>query len=363
MDDEKHPEKRNGRGRMDESPPGLLSFGRHGAGHLSLLLPEFHQGRPGYNAHMRRQAAKKRRPRAHLVALLSLLLFAALPAQANPRVQGGLMLVGGFSEAFAGGTFALGTAETVVGVAGCLYMVSAGVDSCSTGAIMLRTGEHHLQARERALVNMGMSETAASLTVAALDIGVDLGVGAASGSGRVVGRVGPVGGQSIGELRSASRAAGRGTIVPYEGPAITATELRNGSGIVSGAAELPSGLCAILRGREGTADLIPREIGERLSGRQFASLRKFREAFWREVADSPYAAEFQRINVRNLARMRKGWAPLVDASQVYKGQYRFVLHHRIPILQGGGVYELDNLLTSSRRFHREVLDSVFHAGR
>jgi hypothetical protein len=119
----------------------------------------------------------------------------------------------------------------------------------------------------------------------------------------------------------------------------------------------------MLRGSAGNVGVIPREIAEALSGRQFESLREFREAFWKAVAKSRYADEFQQINKRNLTRMREGWAPIVPASQVADGQFKYVLHHRRPISQGGGVYDLDNLAVVTPRYHDEVLEPTFHYDR
>lgn len=142
-----------------------------------------------------------------------------------------------------------------------------------------------------------------------------------------------------------------------------ATRLRETSGVAVGGRDLPSNPAAVLRGTQGSIGVIPREVTDHLSGRRFASFREFREAFWMEIANSPYAAEFQKINSRNLARMRAGWAPLVDASQMFEGQFRYVLHHRRPISQGGGVYDLSNLIIVTPRYHEEILNKVFHGGR
>ncbi len=58
--------------------------------------------------------------------------------------------------------------------------------------------------------------------------------------------------------------------------------------------------------------------------------------------------------------MANGYAPLVVASQRYGGGRTYVLHHRIPIQHGGGVYDLGNLLVATPRYHREVLAGSYH---
>lgn len=179
--------------------------------------------------------------------------------------------------------------------------------------------------------------------------------------------------QAIQTSRSETDAAGSGFLKyveadaaiansPFTAPARTATQLREMPGVASGGGGLVDPT-SMLRGSEGNVGVIPREVAVGLSGRQFGSLRNFREAFWRAVADSRYGAEFQRVNVRNLTRMRKGWAPLVSASQMSEGQFKYVLHHKRPISQGGGVYDLDNLAVLTPRYHDEVLDPRFHFGR
>jgi hypothetical protein len=214
--------------------------------------------------------------------------------------------------------------------------------------------------------------------------GIGLGDGEMflSGVGEFAGGVGQVAGWSAGAVAVGKRALSAVSMDEIAGAAQsglqefgremgaasrsvprTATQLRNSAGVASGGSRLPTNPKTILRGTEGNAGVIPREIAERLTGRRYASFKSFRETFWRTVADSPYAAEFQRINVRNLSRMRKGYAPLVSSTQMFKGQFKFILHHRRPISHGGGVFDIENLTITSPRYHAEVLEAAFHAGR
>jgi len=41
-------------------------------------------------------------------------------------------------------------------------------------------------------------------------------------------------------------------------------------------------------------------------------------------------------------------------------QKSYILHHLTPINKGGGVYDLDNLLITTPRYHREVLSPSYH---
>ena len=112
----------------------------------------------------------------------------ALVVLSNPRVQGGLMVVGGCAEAVAGGALATGGSATVVAVPAGLYLVAAGTDTCTTGAIMLWSGQRELQLRERALVQAGLSESSAGLLVAGADIAAGGSAGLLARGGRLSGR-------------------------------------------------------------------------------------------------------------------------------------------------------------------------------
>ncbi|WP_439332259.1 HNH endonuclease signature motif containing protein [Pantoea cypripedii] len=38
----------------------------------------------------------------------------------------------------------------------------------------------------------------------------------------------------------------------------------------------------------------------------------------------------------------------------------YVLHHRTPIQHGGGVYDVDNILIVTPKYHLDVLDRAYH---
>ncbi|MFE9751133.1 HNH endonuclease signature motif containing protein [Saccharothrix saharensis] len=98
-----------------------------------------------------------------------------------------------------------------------------------------------------------------------------------------------------------------------------------------------------------------------LDGRRFGSFDDLREAFWTAVhADENLRNQFSASNQANMAA---GRAPFVHPSQQYGGQRRYVLHHLDPIQHGGGVYDLNNLVVVTPRYHREVLDSRYHYGK
>ena len=131
---------------------------------------------------------------------------------------------------------------------------------------------------------------------------------------------------------------------------------RNISGVAIGGENLSNPFKS-MRGSNGNIGVVPKEVADKLRGREFNSFDDFRNAFWKEYSTSSYASEFSKANIK---RMSQGLAPKEPASQQYKSISSYVLHHKNPIYNGGGVYDLDNLIISSPRMHQEILDKGFH---
>jgi hypothetical protein len=136
----------------------------------------------------------------------------------------------------------------------------------------------------------------------------------------------------------------------------SAQALRNapGTAIISGEA---FDSARILRGSAGNAGLVPHEVAAGLVGKEFQNFNEFRKAFWMTVADTKYGAQF---SARQLGTMRAGQSPFVQASQYWGQRQRYELHHLTPIQHGGSVYDLSNILICTPRFHKEVLDAIYH---
>nr|WP_133876154.1 HNH endonuclease [Actinoplanes brasiliensis] len=115
-----------------------------------------------------------------------------------------------------------------------------------------------------------------------------------------------------------------------------------------------------LRGSHVNAGLIPLQIADQLRDREFKSFRDFRQAFWSAVGNDPHLAS--QFSASNQANMLSGKAPFVAPIQQYRGATRNTLHHVTPISQGGGVYDLDNLVVVTPRYHADILDPEFHGG-
>ncbi|ART78173.1 hypothetical protein B4U37_19945 [Sutcliffiella horikoshii] len=115
----------------------------------------------------------------------------------------------------------------------------------------------------------------------------------------------------------------------------------------------------IMRGTDGNAGVVPKEVADRLKGKSFKNFDAFRSEFWKTVSTSSYAGEFSSANIK---RMEKGFAPIASKSQHYGKQKSYVLHHLTPINHGGGVYDIDNLLIVSPRLHQDILSKSYHFG-
>lgn len=112
------------------------------------------------------------------------------------------------------------------------------------------------------------------------------------------------------------------------------------------------------RGTHGNAGVFPRSIADQLRGQKFRDFDHFRSEFWKAVSkDTDLSGQFSKSNI---ARMSDGLAPKVSVTQGVGKNTSYVLHHIEPIQHGGGVYDMDNLLIVTPRYHAEVLDPFYH---
>ena len=75
------------------------------------------------------------------------------------------------------------------------------------------------------------------------------------------------------------------------------------------------------------------------------------------MSKSKYAKEFSKNNISN---MSKDNAPIAVEEQWFGSRSKYELHHKKPIWDGGDVYNLDNLVIVSPRYHQEILDKDYH---
>ncbi|MGE6536498.1 T7SS effector LXG polymorphic toxin [Bacillus luti] len=143
---------------------------------------------------------------------------------------------------------------------------------------------------------------------------------------------------------------------------ISSAEKRKSPGTVTSSFNLERSLGTQkkLMYNNGSIGVIPQEIRNKLVGKEFKSFDEFRAEFWKTVADSSYANEFNRMN---RMRMLEGKAPYTPGSEQYGAHKVYVLHHKQPIHQGGDVYNLDNLIIVSPKTHQTILDPAYHFGK
>jgi len=115
------------------------------------------------------------------------------------------------------------------------------------------------------------------------------------------------------------------------------------------------------RGTEKNAAKIPKQIADQLKGKQFKSFDEFRQNMWKLVAkDSVLSKEFNKGDLNN---MKRGLSPEVQSTQYLGKRQVYEIHHRTPINQGGKVYDVDNLVIATPKYHQSILDPKYHVGK
>lgn len=115
-----------------------------------------------------------------------------------------------------------------------------------------------------------------------------------------------------------------------------------------------------LKGKEGNAGLFPKSVADKLSGKNFANFDEFRAKFWKTVAEDENL--IKDFSESNKTLMKQGNAPFPSKNQRLGGQETYQIHHKTPINQGGEVYNMDNLIIVTPRFHKEILSPQYHYG-
>ncbi len=103
---------------------------------------------------------------------------------------------------------------------------------------------------------------------------------------------------------------------------------------------------------QGEGAPIPSQIADKLRGKTFKNWRDFREQFWIAVANDPELSK--QFNPGSLAVMRDGGAPYVRESEQAGGRIKIEIHHKVRIADGGGVYNMGNLVAVTPKLHIEI---------
>jgi hypothetical protein len=94
---------------------------------------------------------------------------------------------------------------------------------------------------------------------------------------------------------------------------------------------------------------IPSHIADQLRWQEFRNFHGFRRAFWKAIsADAELSNQFKTID---LILMRRGKAPFASPTDRNGGRVKFEIHHVFEVAQGGGVYDMDNLLVMTPKRH------------
>jgi hypothetical protein len=126
---------------------------------------------------------------------------------------------------------------------------------------------------------------------------------------------------------------------------------RSEPGVASGVGQSVSGNWLGATGTQEGAP-IPKQIADRLRGREFSSFKAFRRNFWKAVADEQTLIDqFTQLNKVDL---RDGWSPSAPTSEQVGGRKKYEIHHIKPISEDGAVYDLDNLRVLTPKQHIEL---------
>ncbi|MHC8290694.1 S-type pyocin domain-containing protein [Pseudomonas sp. XS1P51] len=126
---------------------------------------------------------------------------------------------------------------------------------------------------------------------------------------------------------------------------------RQDPGIASGSGQSVSGnwlgAASTLEGAP-----IPKQIADKLRGREFSSFKSFRRVFWKAVAsERTLNGQFTPLNKIDL---RDGLSPSAKSSEQVGRRKKFEIHHVKPISEGGAVYDIDNLRILTPKQHIEA---------
>jgi Colicin/Pyocin-S2, DNase domain len=97
---------------------------------------------------------------------------------------------------------------------------------------------------------------------------------------------------------------------------------------------------------------VPAQVADLLRGRKFSSMRQYREAFWKEVANIPELA--REFNPQNRALMALGKAPKAISGEHLGKTKMYHLHHVEQVKDNGNLYNADNIRVVSPRRHDEI---------
>lgn len=127
--------------------------------------------------------------------------------------------------------------------------------------------------------------------------------------------------------------------------------LRNNPDQVTGKGQKVSGIW-LSDANTGNGSPVPSQIADKLRGRTFGNFDQFRKAFWLEVSKGPdLSRQFKRGNSSNI---KVGKAPAPRVSEQVGGKIKYDIHHIKPIIEGGEVYNVDNIEIVTPKRHIDI---------
>ena len=125
---------------------------------------------------------------------------------------------------------------------------------------------------------------------------------------------------------------------------------RSEPGVASGAGQSVSanwlGTASTLEGAP-----IPKQIANKLRGREFANFNAFRREFWKAVAnDLDLSSNLSRLSK---IEAEKGLAAKAPIAEHVGKRTKYELHHVTPISENGAIYDIDNIMILTPKAHIE----------
>ncbi len=128
-------------------------------------------------------------------------------------------------------------------------------------------------------------------------------------------------------------------------------DLRNIPSTVTGSGK-PAGSNWLGDASSGNGAATPSSVADKLRGKTFSSFNAFRRAYWKAVADDPDLST--QFGSDNIARLKKGRAPVARFRDTVGKRTRIELHHIKEISQGGGVMDVDNINAVTPKRHIDI---------
>lgn len=140
-------------------------------------------------------------------------------------------------------------------------------------------------------------------------------------------------------------------ILPVGGVPPIYVYIRHNPGQVTGKGQKISGIW-LSDANAGNGSPIPSQIADRLRGQTFTDFDQFRKAFWLEVSRDPGLLE--QFNRGNIGNIKVGKAPSPRENEQVGGKVKYEIHHIKPIVEGGEVYNIDNMGIVTPKRHIEI---------